>query len=103
MNIDVGIAVWAVLATAVFLRMVVAEPSFTTARKRGCVLGVVVMFASFCHPATYGIGILLSIFLSVIFVHLTTLGERPIHDELIREFEKNALENAGIASRNPTL
>ncbi len=37
MNIDVGIAVWAVLATAVFLRMVVAEPRFTTARKRGCV------------------------------------------------------------------
>lgn len=101
MNINVGMAVWAVFVTMLFLRMVLAEPRFTTARKRGCVLGVVVMFSSFCHPATYGIGILLSIFLSVIFVHLTTLGERHIHDEIIRKFEKKELEKTRIASHDP--
>ena len=37
MNINVGMAVWAVFVTMLFLRMVVAEPRFTNARKRGCV------------------------------------------------------------------
>lgn len=97
MKIDVGLVVWATLITALFLRMVFVEPSFTLAGKLGCVLGVVAVYASFFHPTTYAIGILLAIFLAVACFRLTIVQEAYVHDEIIREFEKREREETPVS------